>query len=114
MTVSVVEAICAIVSISVATNTLLKLTMVADQMVAIATFGTLLRVVTWARSSSLCKTVATSTHLQFTQSASRIQEESRTAREAPFCVIYRAVCSYSSHTIVASALVHPAHWASSR
>ena len=63
MTVSVVGAICAIVSISVATNTLFVLAMIVDQMIAIAAFGTLLGVVTWAGHSSLCKTVAASTHL---------------------------------------------------
>ena len=113
MAVSVIGTIHAIMSVSVATNTLFVLATVIDQMIAIAAFGALLGVVTWAGHSSLCKTVAASTHLQLTQTACRIQEESRTARNTPFRVVFGASSFHSRCTVVASTLVHSADRAGS-
>ena len=113
MTVSVVGTLYAVMSVSVATNTLFVLAMIVDQMIAIAAFGTLLGVVTWAGHSDMCKTVAASTHLLLAQTARRIQEESRTARNTLFRVVFGASSFYSRCTVVASTLVHSADRAGS-
>ena len=63
MAVSVIGTIYAIMSVSVATNTLFVLAMIVDQMITIAAFGAFLGVVNETGHSSMRKTVVASTHL---------------------------------------------------